>query len=448
MGSVIVVGAGLAGLRCATDLVAAGHDVVVLESRDRVGGRVHSHRFADGQWCERGAEFVCTAHTEVLALAARLGLQLNDVRTGRSDGARLLDIGGRPTPFSLHHSLGPDLQRWHDALVALAGRVDSDSPTTGDDADDLDARSLHDLITDVGLSLVARVAVGRYIRTEYMLGPDEVSQLMAAWMTGLHLRSGDGLEAHRIAGGNDQLATGLAAPLADRIRLGAAVSRVSSDDGTVTLRNGEVLHADHIVATVPLPVLGRIWDRMPPELSAIAYGIGGKVSVHVGRRIWQDYGRDGCVLTERAWGELWETSDDQPGDAGVLTALLSSHDGAAMLSLPECGDRVVAEMDRIFPGLAGLVDERVQTDWTNDPNSLGTYACFGTGQLVPAWPVLRARHGRLLLAGEHTDVWAGYMEGALRSGARAAATIIAGDQRSGDQRSGDGTSVPRTSIDE
>ena len=68
---VIVIGAGLAGLRCATDLVAAGLDVLVLEARDRVGGRVCSHRFTNGQGCERGAEFIDGNHTEVLALGRR-----------------------------------------------------------------------------------------------------------------------------------------------------------------------------------------------------------------------------------------------------------------------------------------------------------------------------------------------------------------------------------------
>jgi monoamine oxidase len=194
-------------------------------------------------------------------------------------------------------------------------------------------------------------------------------------------------------------------------------------DGEVVLRSGERLTADHVVVTVPLPVLSRMWSVMPAALGRVGYGVGGKVGVQVSRRIWRDAGCDGGVVTERSWGELWETTDGQEGDSGVLTALLSSHDGASMVSLPECADRIVAEMDRIFPGLAGLAGERVQTDWTNDPHSLGTYACFGPGQLLAARSAMRQRYGRMLLAGEHTDEWMGYMEGALRSGVRAAAAI-------------------------
>jgi monoamine oxidase len=159
------------------------------------------------------------------------------------------------------------------------------------------------------------------------------------------------------------------------------------------------------------------------ELGAVGYGVGGKISVQFDRRIWRDYGRNGTVLTERAWGHLWETTDDQGGDRGVLTNLLSSHDGAAFAALPEAPDRIVAEIDRLFPGAKGLAGERVHTDWTNDSFSLGAYSCFGPGQMAAAAPLLRAAHGRLLLAGEHTDEFSGFMEGALRSGARVAATV-------------------------
>jgi len=130
------------------------------------------------------------------------------------------------------------------------------------------------------------------------------------------------------------------------------------------------------------------------------------------------------VRTERGWGELWETTDGQDGDAGVLTALLSSNDGAALVALPDTVGRIVDEIDRLFPGTKGLAGERVRTDWTNDPFALGAYATFGPHQLCRAWPFLHRRYGRMVLAGEYTDRWCGYMEGALRSGARAATQVL------------------------
>jgi monoamine oxidase len=114
----------------------------------------------------------------------------------------------------------------------------------------------------------------------------------------------------------------------------------------------------------------------------------------------------------------------------VLTNLLSSHDGAAFAALPEAPDRIVAEIERVFPGAKGLAGERVHTDWTNDAFSLGAYSCFGPGQIAASESLLRTAHGRdgrLLLAGEHTDdrVGPGGLEGATRSGLRVATELAA-----------------------
>ncbi len=408
---VIVIGAGLAGLQCATDLVAAGLDVVVLEARDRVGGRVFSHTFGNGQVCERGAEFLDGNHTAALALAADLGLALSQRDEDIDWRAILVDAGGRAVPMHLHASLAPDWERWDQAVAALR-------PT-----DEFEQATLGDLLAGLGLSVIARVVIGRDVRTEYMLPPEEISQRFAAQVASNQVRGQR--ERHRVVGGNDQLATGLAARLGDRVRCGTAVREVRPDAGEVLLHDGSVLQAGTVVAAVPLPVLSRLWPDMPLELGAVGYGIGAKISVQFSRRIWLDYGRNGLVLSDRAWGHLWETTDDQSGDTGILTNLMASHDGAAFASMPEATDRIVNEIERIFPGARGLAGERVLTDWTNDPFSLGCYTCFGPGQWAAAQPELRRAHGRMWLAGEHADGFAGFMEGALRSGTRVAAAVLA-----------------------
>jgi len=313
-------------------------------------------------------------------------------------------------PMQLHATLAPEWERWDQAVAAL-------EPT-----DEFEQRTLGDLLHELGLSVMARVVIGRDVRTEYMLPPEEVSQRFAAQVTSNQVAALR--ERHRIVGGNDRLALGLADRLGHRVRLDTPVAEIDAEHGEVRLADGGVVRGEAVVAAVPLPVLSRLWPAMPLELGAVAYGVGGKISVQFSRRIWRDYGRNGLVLSDRAWGHLWETTDDQPGDAGVLTNLLASHDGAAFASLPESVDRIVQEIERIFPGARGLAGERVQTDWTNDPWSLGAYTCFGPGQWGAAQPALHAVHGRMFLAGEHADGFAGFMEGAVRSGRRTAAAII------------------------
>ena len=409
---VIVVGAGLAGLRCATDLQAARLDVVVLEARDRVGGRVWSHTFANGQVAERGAEFIDGSHTAVLALAAALGLPLTTRDTELDPHATLVDAGGRAVPMHLHASVVADLERWDAAVRAL----DPSDPEG-------ERRTLADLMHEMAMPVMSRLVIGREIRTEYMLPPDEVSLRFAAQIAG---RQQPGLrERHRVVGGNDRLARGLAERLGPVVRLNTPVASIDAAGGRVDLATGETLEARWVVAAVPLPVLSRLWADMPLELGALGYGVGGKISVQFHRRLWRDYGRNGTVLSDRQWGHLWETTDDQTGDSGVLTNLLASHDGAAFAALPEATDVMVREVERIFPGARGLAGERVHTDWTNDPYSLGCYVCAGPGQWTLAQEPMAAVHGRLWIAGEHADEFTGFMEGALRSGASVAAAICA-----------------------
>jgi monoamine oxidase len=252
-----------------------------------------------------------------------------------------------------------------------------------------------------------------------MLPPGELGQAAVA-----SRRPYLGRERYRVAGGNDQLATRLAASLGSIVRLDTPVREVDADAGTVRLADGRMLGAEAVVVTVPLPALGRIWPDVPSALTAVGYGIGGKVSVQFGRRLWRDYGRNGSVHSDRAWGEMWETTDVQPGDAGVLTVLLSSHDGAALMAFTDLRQRLLAEIERIFPGARGLAGEVVVTDWTNDPWSLGAYSAPGPGQLAAAWALMHRPHGRLWLAGEHTDEHAGFMEGALASADRVATALL------------------------
>ena len=423
---VVVVGAGLAGLRAADVLVDAGASVVVLEANDRVGGRAWTHHFGNGQWCERGAEYVDTHHTQVLELVDRFGLRLADSGLRLDARKRRLDVAGRVTPFADQPSMLAEVERWESAKGALAASIDLDD-LGNERALELDRRTAAQFVADLELSVYARVVVGRELRTEFMVPPDQLSLLHLAWIAALDQQTGEGREAFRVSGGVDQLATCLAAELGDRLRLSSTVASIDADAGIVTTTGGDTITGRSVIVTVPAAVLSRIAisPSLPASLTAIGWGIGAKVSTQYARRTWLDDGGDGSVISERAYGELWEATFGQQGDAGVLTALLSSNDGAALGALPDVEARVRGEVGRIFAGSAAMAGESIVTNWTNEPFTLGCYSAFSPGQITSIWPLFRQRYGRIILAGEHTDIFAGFMEGAVRSGVRAAEIHLA-----------------------
>jgi monoamine oxidase len=273
-------------------------------------------RFAGGQHAEGGAEFVNADHAEVLALAERFGVATEPARP--TGGSSMLDAGGRIAPIHLWDSAGrgrltTDLERWHTALDALADGVDPDDPTSGERARALDWRNTAEFVAELELSALAKVVVGRHLRTEYMVPPEELSLLHVAWMAARERRcravAADGWEAFRLVGGNDRIAAGLAASLADRLQLDTAAQAVlATPTGVVvTTGAGAEHHADAVVLAVPLPVLGRIAldPPLPDEVFAVGYGQGAKISTQLARRVWRDLDRNGSVVSDRAHGELW-----------------------------------------------------------------------------------------------------------------------------------------------
>lgn len=440
MSGVIVVGAGLAGLTAATDLAERGVDVQVLEARDRVGGRTHGIEVAPGGWADAGAAYLGERHTELLALMARYDLKTapttmeGDSRFDVSGAAAAESVPGRFPPLS-----GVALGELFDLLDEVTRSVRPDAPWLTPDAERLDTTTAAAWAESNLRHPDSRLFFPLFLGEMMAASPADISVLHMAF----YLRSGGGLrylnafaggaQEWRIDGGAHRLSEAMAAGLGDRLRLSEPVTAVEQDDDGVTVRSASgVLRADEVIIAVP-PILA---DRISfhPALAAprsrerTAPGCAVKVHLIHASPLWREQGLSGWSVSSD--GPLLSTVDDSPADGGtgVLTGFVTGEEARRFAALPPGEQRaaVLAQAGRLFPGLPEPIGFHV-TDWMNEPYSKGCYAAlFGPGDWLALGPELTSPHGRVQWAGTETSTeFFGLMEGAIRSGHRAAAHTAA-----------------------
>lgn len=400
MTRVAVVGAGLAGLAAAVDLVDAGVDVVVLEARDRVGGRVWSEPLdgpgGSGPVIERGAEFVLDGYDVMRGWLDRVGLRLVD--TGMSYYVR-----------EPHGAGDVDVPDMRSAAAALAAAP----------------RRPGDSVADLLAGLEVRPEVAEAVRARIEVSCAWPADDLAAAVVD-HVASFADLPSHRVEGGNQMLAVRMAGLLGARVRLGVAVRMVGHSSRGVLLETtaGTDL-VDAVVLTVPLSVL-RDLDVTPPfpydKRSALdRMTMGTAAKVHVGLR---SPAPTSAVLSvpDRFW--CWTAA----GPEGDVLPVLNGFAGS-----PGAVDVLASDPDgwvRRLADLRGDLDldlrSAVVTTWHDDPWARGAYSADGLAALPGDAALVAAPVGRVFIAGEHTaGEWSGLMEGALRSGSRAAREVLA-----------------------
>jgi monoamine oxidase len=449
-GRIVVVGAGLAGLTAALHLRDAGWDVVVLEARPRVGGRVHTLHggiggvaLDAGLHAEAGGESIDEQHTELQRLLRRFGIATerrpgstsDRVARGRAgrDGhttsfAELLSLRGGAV-FADYRRVGEALDR----LVDDFG-IDAEHPEAADRAAELDRQSFAAWIDALELLPEARFVVEQANTSLYNAELRDLSMLFIAQQVAAAagVPAADS-ETMRVAGGNASLPKAIAAELGAAMVLDAPVTLVERRAGAVAVTAGgtEYLGA-HAVLAAPPPALRnvRFDPALPPAIAAAIAGLdlGGatKVVNQFHTPFWRAAGESGYSLTDLTYRVSWDAADSYDTDAGVLTTYTTANNGRMLAALDDTAriERVRAELARTFPESAALLAGPAATmAWTNEPFTGGGYALYKPGQVVPFWEPLRAGTDRIHFAGEHLEAPAGYMESAVRSGLRVARNL-------------------------
>jgi monoamine oxidase len=434
--SVLVAGAGLAGLAAAYDLAARGATITVVDARDRVGGRVWTVRdgFAENQHAEAGGDLIDEDHNEIRALAGQVGLKLTRILRG---GFGFVSLDGSGKPQIMHRGARVGWDRLADVLedeTTPYKRAERrwDTPVTARIARRSVARWLDETRADAELR-----ATATGLRGFFLADPDELSlvALVDQFSDTDTLPRG---ATYRIEGGNDALASALARTLESRLHLNTEVVAVSQRGKVVRVaikrrREQTQIACDYAVLAVPATLLRRIpiTPALPAQqhdaIASLKYGRATKTLLQFSKRFWRVPGRPRAFGSPLPFGALWEGNEEQRGHSGILTLLAGGGaSDATQAIVARQGPRGLVEaLDWLGSQRAELIAAR-QIVWEQDPHARGGYAFFD-----PAFdPSLRAwlprPAGRLFFAGEHTSMrWQGYMNGAVESGLRAAAEIAA-----------------------
>jgi len=431
--SVVVAGAGLAGLAAAWRLQSWGCDVTVLEARERIGGRVWTIRdgFAHGQHAEAGADMIDAGQATIRTLVHDLGLETVPILRDGFASYRLDEDGVR--------RIRRDVRGWQELARRLHDEIDAHRMAElrwqGPIARAIAQRSIATWLDDVGAGTALR-SLATSLRGFFVADPDELSLLVLVDLLAQADGPGDG-GLHRITGGNDQLPAALAAKLT--VRLGHVVRAVRADGTRLRVAwedaNGTAgeSFADHVVLALPATTLRAVEikpalpERQREAIDSLRYGDATKGSLQLARAFWREEGRPRAVGSDMPHGAVWDANEEQGGPAGILTLLAGGRasDALSRRIADDGWDAVRDDLAWLGAGETRVAGAHV-VRWEDEPWSRGGYAAFDAGfdPELRAW--LARPHGRIVFAGEHTsERWQGYMNGAVESGLRAAHEIVA-----------------------
>ena len=443
---VVVVGAGLAGLAAARRLVDAGAEVVVLEARDRVGGRTLTLPAADGTPIDHGGQWIGPTQHRIAALAERVGATTypsyeQGLHTEFRDGRALRFDGDLPDGSNDPASavaMGQAIRE----LGAMAALVPLEAPWTASNALAWDSQTVETWLQARVSSERARIWLRAAIRSTLAAEARDLSLLHTLFVIrsagGIAplLATAGGAQERRFHQGAQTVSIRLAESLGDRVVVGAPARVVRHGEaGVVVEADGRAVAAGRAILAVPPAVAGRVAYRpaMPGWRNQLTQRVpmGSVIKVHAiyEEPFWRTEGLSGFVVSDSGPVRIVYDNSPEDGSPGVLVGFIEGEQARSWARRDRADRRagVLACLTDYFGERAGRPRELLERSWADEEYSGGCYAgYFPPGVWTSFGQALREPIGRLHWAGTETaTVWTSYMEGAVQSGERAADEVLA-----------------------
>ncbi len=436
----MIIGAGFSGLAAALSLRRHGKNFLVLEARERLGGRTYTKRYDDGHYADLGGQWIGPTQDRMYALAKEHGVEWYATY---NEGKNILDLNEKIRTYTglipkmdVLSLINVDLVLRR--LESMAKSVPLESPWTSPNAKAWDSMTLETFVRKHCYTKACYKVVRAGLETVYACELNEVSLLHALF----YIRSGtslncllsieNGAQQHRIKGGMQFLAEKIAEPFTELIQYNHVVSSIITERDNIRVEgDGFSILAKSVILAIP-PVLIRD-IRFEPTLplkksqllDKISMGIVGKVIGIYEKPFWRDQGFSGQVVADEhgPFQTLFDSSPDD-GRFGTLLAFCIADRARDFFSRSETERQVIAleQFTKYFGPAAGKPLKYIDHSWASEPWSRGCYAgLYPTGAWTNFRSELAAPVGRIFWAGTETaDVWYGYIEGAVRAGERAA----------------------------
>jgi monoamine oxidase len=441
---VVVVGAGLAGLMAARELTREGSSVVVLEARERVGGRILNHEIGDGKVVEVGGQWIGPSQDRLEALARELGVETFPTH---DEGDNVLEYRGRLRRYEgtiprINPLVLLDVERAQRRLNRMAKRVPLDAPWDAPDAARLDGQTAATWLRRNLATGPGRMLLELGIEAVWAAQPEDLSLLHvlfyihSAGSLEMLFDTDGGAQQDRFAGGSQLIALRMADELGERVIPGAPVQRIEhGPDGVTVHADGALARGRRAILAVPPTLAGRIaYDPPLPGFrdqltQRMPMGTVVKCMAVYDEPFWRGEGLSGQGTSDT--GPVKVTSDNSPpdGSPGVLLGFLEGRQ-ARELGRASVDQRRAAVLDsfaRLFGPRAAKPEAYIEKLWAEEEFTRGCYGChMPTGAWTSYGRALRPPIGPLHWAGaEYATVWNGYMDGAVRSGEASAREVLA-----------------------